>query len=95
MRNKINYIFRLHAVKRMFQRGIDENEVKDIVEQGETIEEYPDDLPFPSRLVLGWSGQRPIHVVAADNHESSETIVVTVYEPGPDQWDEEFKRRKQ
>ena len=95
MINKINYIFRLHAIKRMFQRGIDEDKVKEILEKGETIEEYPEDVPFPSRLVLGWSGKRPIHVVAADNHEYSETIVVTVYEPDSDLWDSGFKRRKQ
>jgi hypothetical protein len=69
-------------------------EIKDILQQGETIEEYPDDIPFPSRLVLGWSGQRPIHVVVADSQESGEKIIVTVYEPSPDQWDTEFKRRK-
>ena len=78
----------------MFQRGIDEKEIKDTLERGETIEEYPNDIPFPSRLVLGWSGQRPIHVVVADNQESGERVVVTVYEPNPDQWDSEFRRRK-
>jgi hypothetical protein len=95
LRNNIKYIFRIHAVRRMFQRGIDETEVKDIVEQGETIEEYPDDSPFPSRLVLGWSENRPLHIVVADNQKSAERIIVTVYEPNPDQWDNEFKRRKQ
>ena len=94
MRNEIKYIFRLHTVRRMFQRGIDEKEIKDTLERGETIEEYPNDIPFPSRLVLGWSGQRPIHVVVADNQESGERVVVTVYEPNPDQWDSEFRRRK-
>lgn len=94
MRNEVKYIFRVHAVRRMFQRGIDENEIGDILEKGETIEEYPDDVPFPSRLVLGWSGHRPLHVVVADNQKSGERIVVTVYEPGSDQWDNEFKRRK-
>ena len=79
----------------MFQRGIDEKEIKDILDSCETIEEYPDDIPFPSRLVLGWSGRRPIHVVVADNEESGERIVITVYEPSLDQWDSGFKRRKQ
>lgn len=94
MRNEIKYVFRIHAVRRMFQRGIDEKEIRNILEKGETIEEYPDDTPFPSRLVLGWSARRPLHVVAADNQKYGERIVVTVYEPSPDQWDNEFKRRK-
>ena len=95
MRNEIKYIFRIHAVRRMFQRGIDEKEIKDILENGETIEEYPNDIPFPSRLVLGRSAGRPLHVVVADNQKAGERIVVTVYEPSPDQWDNEFKRRNQ
>lgn len=51
-------------------------------------------LQNPSRLVLGWRGIRPIHIVAADNLSAGETIIVTVYEPDPQQWDSDFKRRK-
>ncbi len=37
-----------------------------------TVETYPDDLPLPSYLVLGWIGTErekpePVHVVAADD----------------------------
>ena len=32
---------------------------------GEVISEYPDDVPFPSCLILGFVGTRPIHVVTA------------------------------
>jgi len=60
----------------------------------EVIEEYPDDKPYPSRLVLGWVGSRPIHLVVADNAEAQETTVITVYDPDPEQWDADFKRRK-
>jgi hypothetical protein len=56
--------------------------------------EEPDDTPYPSRLVLGWQGSRPIHVVAADNADADETIVITVYEPGTDQWEAGFQRRR-
>jgi hypothetical protein len=51
----------------MFQREINEHDVRAILTTGETIEEYPDDIPYPSRLILGWIGKRPIHIVAADN----------------------------
>ena len=61
---------------------------------GEVVEEYPNDTPYPSRLMLGWHGPRPIHVVAADNREAKETIVITVYEPDLDQWEPGFKRRR-
>lgn len=86
-------IFRSHAVQRMFQRRVNENDVRSILETGETLEGYPDDTPYPSRLILGWIGKRPLHVVAADNMADEETIVITVYEPEQDKWSPDFKRR--
>ena len=46
-------IFRIHAIKRMFQCRISKEDVQEILETGETIETYPDDRPSPSRLLLG------------------------------------------
>jgi hypothetical protein len=87
-------VFRVHAIQRMFQRNFSEGDIRRSVQGGEVIEEYPGDKPYPSRLVLGRVGSRPIHVVVADNNEAQETIVITVYEPGPEQWEADFKRRK-
>ena len=87
-------VFRIHAIQRMFQRRINIEDVQHILKTGEVIEEYPDDTPYPSRLVLGWSGTRPLHVVVGDNNEDKETIVITVYEPGSNEWEHGFKRRK-
>jgi hypothetical protein len=87
-------IFRIHAIQRMFERKVDPEDVRAILESGETIETYPDDQPYPSRLILGWRGKRPLHVVAADNSEEDEVIIVTVYEPDIRQWETDFKRRK-
>ena len=79
---------------RMFQRGISIDDVRRLLETGEVIEEYPDDVPYPSRLVLGWLESRPIHVVAADNPLKAETIVITVYEPDSAHWEVRFRRRR-
>jgi hypothetical protein len=68
--------------------------IRQALATGETIEEYPEDVPYPSRLVLGSIGNRPIHVVAADNRKVEETIVITAYEPDPTQWHPGFKRRR-
>lgn len=87
-------VFRIHAVQRMFERRITEEDVTHVLATGETIEEYPDDTPYPSRLVLGWRGPRPLHVVVADHASAREIIVMTVYEPDPAQWGFGFKRRK-
>ena len=60
----------------------------------ETIETYPEDKPFPSRLILGWCGSRPVHVVVADDGDAQETIVITVYQPDIEEWEAGFKGRK-
>ncbi|MCH7625539.1 MAG: DUF4258 domain-containing protein [Chloroflexi bacterium] len=77
----------------MFERGITQSEVVQAVRFGEIIEEYPDDSPYPSRLVLGMQGLRPIHVVVADNMEDRMLVVITVYEPDSNQWTGDFRRR--
>ena len=86
--------FRAHAVRRMFERAVSTDEVRAVLETGETITNYPDDAPYPSRLVLGWRGDRPLHVVAAYNATDDETIVVTVYEPAAADWELDFRRKK-
>ncbi len=44
-------VFRVHAVERMFGRGISEEDVRHALANGEEIESYPEDAPYPSRLV--------------------------------------------
>jgi hypothetical protein len=78
----------------MFERRISINDVNAVVGRGETIEDYPDDKPYPSRLLLGWRGARPLHVVVADNLSENELIVITAYEPDPELWEADFRRRK-
>lgn len=88
-------VFRVHAIERMFEREVGVGDVREILTNGETIETYPEDTPYPSRLVLGWYRGRPLHVVVADNVEAQETIVITVYEPDPGQWEPGFRQRRQ
>jgi hypothetical protein len=78
----------------MFVRGITPAEVRAVIEQGETIESYPDDTPYPSRLLLGLLGGRALHVVVADDADNDEAIVVTAYEPDPALWRPGFRRRR-
>ena len=87
-------VFRVHALQRMFQRGLSAADVQRVLDTGRTIERYTDDRPYPSRLVLGWLGTQPIHVVVADNRGEEETIAITVYEPDPARWEPGFQRRR-
>ena len=87
-------IFRVHALEAMFRRGITLDEVREVLAAGKNIEEYPEDKPYPSRLILGWPRSRAIHVVAADDPAEQETIIITVYEPDPDRWEPGFEKRR-
>ena len=86
--------FTVHAMRRMHKRGIAESDVRHVLDTGETIERYPGDIPYPSRLVLGFCGARPLHVVVAEMPASEKAIVVTVYEPSSEQWGPDFRKRR-
>lgn len=68
-------------------------DVRLVVLGGEVIEDYPRDVPYPSRLVLAWIDGRAVHAVVAIV-DARTAIVITVYEPDPDEWDETFRRRR-
>lgn len=78
----------------MFERGISVSDVEAALDSMETIEEYPDDQPLPSKLILGRAGGRAIHVVLADDLTVNERIIITVYEPDPSQWESDLRTRK-
>lgn len=82
-----------HAVKRMLEKEITTYEVEQTLLYGEVIQEYKDDKPFPSKLVLNFVGNRPIHVVAAQNINTSECIIITCYEPDAKLWSLDFKTK--
>ena len=86
--------FRLHAIKRMFERGISASDARQVVKQGTVIEEYPTDTPYPSLLILGFVRGRALHVMVAVDQKARRAIIVTVYEPDPLKWEPGFRRRK-
>ena len=83
-----------HAVRRMFERSITRAEVLAAVAMGETIEAYPDDVPFPSILLLARVQQRVLHLVVAQDRESGDCYLVTVYPPDPALWEPDFRMRR-
>ena len=87
-------IFRQHAFDQMIARFITEVEIRQVLEEGTVVEEYPDDLPYPGYLILGFVDTRPLHIVAEDNAFDEVTIIRTMYEPDPARWDSTFTQRK-
>ncbi len=88
----MTFIYREHAIQRMFERDIFEIDVENTIKNGEIIEEYYDDKPYPLFLVLGLNG-KPLHIVFAKNHEENEIIIITTYYPDKDKWSDDYKRR--
>lgn len=88
--------YRLHASERMFAREISDKDVEYLLRHGEIIERYDDDYPLPSLLINGCTPKkRPLHLVVAVNETEKQLIIVTVYEPNPIIWLNNFSRRKQ
>lgn len=90
-------IYTRHAKLEMeieeFGRVFD-HEVFEAVCNGEIIEEYLEDRPYPSVLIFGRTAlDRPLHIVCAYNVEENLAIVITVYHPDPELW-VEYKGRK-
>ncbi len=83
----------LHVLEQMAKRAIGRDAVVDSIENGDLIEDYPNDFPYPSRRVLHWHGGRPLHVVVAANPDGSCTVV-TAYEPDNIKWLEDFRHRR-
>jgi len=83
-----------HIFKRFVQRKINKPDVVCVLMGGEIIEQYPDDYPYPSCLILGFdSAGRCIHVVCGMGE--TELYLVTAYCPDVDEWSDDFKIRKE
>ena len=88
----MTFIYREHALQRMFERDIFEQDVEDVILRGEIIEEYLDDKLYPSFLALGFF-QKPLHVVYAINKEEDQMIIITAYYPDKAKWGDDYKKR--
>lgn len=62
---------------------------------GEIIEVYPKDMPYPSCLVFGVTSMgEPVHSVWAYNEQNEWSVLITVYRPDPNRWINWRKRRR-
>lgn len=83
-----------HAANRFKERNIKARDIRSAVFSGEVIEQYPEDFPFPSCLILGKTADnRWMHVVMSD--EGSYSRIITAYFPDKNKWSADFKARKE
>ena len=82
-----------HCLERMQERDISRADVLCGVLQGEIIEEYPDDYPFPSCLIFGHTTcGRVLHTVIGTDKITA--YVITAYYPSADKFEADLKTRK-
>ncbi len=74
------------------ERGIQFTDILNVIEQGEIIEDYEEDYPFPSCLILGESKDKKIHIVVSINEGM--IYLITAYIPDPLKWENDLKTRK-
>jgi len=82
-----------HVFKRCRERKIKLDDIKRCIMYGDIIEDYPNDFPYPSALVLECKVGKPLHVVAGVGNNL--LWIITAYEPSPDKWESDFKTRKE
>ena len=90
------FLFLPHAIRQMSRpdRFITTDEVHMVVDEGEVIEDYPEDARGHSCLLLGHGAAgQPIHVVCSPKDEF--LAIITAYLPDPDQWSEDFRTRRE
>ncbi|WP_198935413.1 DUF4258 domain-containing protein [Chlorobium sp. KB01] len=84
-----------HAYEEALSDNLTFKEIIESVFQGEIIEQYPTDKPYPSCLIFGENSQHePIHSVWACNRVNSWAVIITVYRPNPKRWIDWKTRRK-
>lgn len=82
-----------HSAVRLLERQIRYEDVIAAISGSEIIEQYPDDYPHPSCLILGFSvSGKYLHVVCGTDGEY--LWIITAYYPSTDKWESDYKTRR-
>jgi hypothetical protein len=89
-----------HGEEKRRKEGVSDAGVRSVLSEGMALRRYPEETP-ESYLAFGWLGEparlgtyekgRPLHVVAADDEKRRVTWIITIYEPDPNRWTDNFK----
>lgn len=84
----------MHMMTRFFERGIEYDDIIASINSGEIIEQYPDDYPYPSCLISGYSStEQVLHTVCGTSGE--DVWIISAYYPDNNRWSDDFKIRKE
>lgn len=83
-----------HAAERIQERGIARVDVLHCLENGEIIEDYPNDFPYPSCLVYGYTVKHIVlHVVVGC--DGNYLYIITAYYPDVIHFSTDLRTRKE
>lgn len=83
-----------HVLARLQERGIEPSDISSCIATGRIIEQYPEDYPYPSCLVLGATvAGNVLHTVVGIG--AGYIWLITAYYPNPLKWNEDFSIRKE
>lgn len=82
-----------HALRRIVERNITAEQIRMAGASAQVIEDYPDDKYSASCLLLGYSGETPLHLRVSRGYTSSVRII-TLYFPSSEEWLSGFRQRR-
>ena len=78
--------FSRHAFKRVVERSITDQDIREAGAHASVIEDYPDDKYSHSCLLLGFTQiRRPLHIQVS-LAETDLVKIITIYEPDSNEW---------
>jgi hypothetical protein len=88
-------LWSVHAIKKLRAEGLRKALVEESLKACELIEDYhTEGRPLPDCLVLGFISAEPVHIVVAIDTDFDRILIVTVYRPSVERWEDDWKTRK-
>lgn len=82
-----------HCLNRLNKRNILITDIKKAINNGEIIEYYYNDYPYPSCLIMGYNiNNEIIHIVCGISGDF--VYMITAYYPYINKWEEDMKIRR-
>ncbi len=85
-----------HALNELASEPMSVGDVETALRQAEVIEDYPHPHRYlPDCLALAFvAPNKPIHCVIAINESRDYILIVTVYQPMAEEWEDDWRSRK-
>ena len=88
-------LWSLHAIKKLREEGLKKTPVEESLKACDLVEDYQTEgRPLPDCLVLGFINSEPVHIVVAIDADFDRILLVTVYRPLAERWENDWKTRR-